>query len=751
MAERYFFFDSTVDDEREYTATMYADYFDTLVESGVFADRLNSLQVTCSGSNMSSLLDTGRAFVKGHFYENDSTLSLTHSKSDLVNDRIDLIVLRLDRNIANRNIKAMILEGAPNASPVEPAVIRNDEIYDVKLAKVKVRGGQSAIQSTDITDAREYARYRTKPAWYPDGEVPLDAWMYTVFKNQLTDQEITDIEVNQSLMDMINKSSLPKKQDLSEIITDGIVANALNELKITETDTPSKAVKIDTGKVNLDVTVYTYDTPTILAIDPSDALDVSSEAKVTDISMQITTTYFPIANQSGDGLATTTDVTVTRVSDGSSVNVTGIDALTGLITTDAVDGTAVHVTYKSFSKRIDVIYVDSDGTLSVLKGTPTLPLFDPNVPSLADGVFGLAEVNLGANYSTIIDSDITEYRIFTGLNYILKQLSLKANQVDINLLKSNVDNLIYDVYSSWLEQYYLGNLTNSPDPHNAKTIMFDGFLDENNIDTINTTADINTTDNYIKTLSPVDVSNLVPTSIVCPWYTEANLRDSNMSTKFTQYLGTNSNITLGEVQLNFDSVHLINKINVYASSSQQWCSIDLRNIKYSLDGVTWKDAGDVSSSGLADNDTPQLEAFILPEIIKAKHIKFQIYLNNGAGSYSANIWIADLGISTLQVYSSEMVSKIKEIPFTCNKVKLYISDDTIENNQIDYYISFDGGTNFILGNEVGVRQDSKFTDYNEKEIEFSGNGTQIQLKAILNPNDNQDIHKIKRYGLFCYE
>ncbi|PKM67068.1 MAG: hypothetical protein CVU95_08260 [Firmicutes bacterium HGW-Firmicutes-2] len=208
MAEISRFFDTELTAEGEldrvYPVKDHAEYFDTLVTTGVWADIADSLEVTGHGSQMKTIVATGKAFVKGYYYENDAPLELTHELPDTSQDRIDLIVLRLDLNKENRYIKAFVITGTPGMG--SPELVLTPDVYEIALAEVLIIAGKSFIETSEVTDAREYSTYRTKPAWYPEGQVPMDAWMYVHFKEQLTAQEIIDIEANPSLMDVINSS-----------------------------------------------------------------------------------------------------------------------------------------------------------------------------------------------------------------------------------------------------------------------------------------------------------------------------------------------------------------------------------------------------------------------------------------------------------------------------------------------------------------------------------------------------------------
>ncbi len=208
MAEKSMFFRSFGD--RRYYSSDWAKYFSTLIKGGIFGEQLDSLEVTAAGDSMNSTVKSGRAFIEGYFYENDSDLELTHEAADPVNDRIDRVVLRLDLNDENRYIKAFVRKGEVNVNPVPPEPVREGNIHEISLAQVRVRAASGIILADDITDERDneaicgYVRYQAKPAWYPKGAVPLDAWLYVHFPDQLTPQEKADIEDNPLLMNIIN-------------------------------------------------------------------------------------------------------------------------------------------------------------------------------------------------------------------------------------------------------------------------------------------------------------------------------------------------------------------------------------------------------------------------------------------------------------------------------------------------------------------------------------------------------------------
>lgn len=146
--EKYFPFGSVAGD-REYFAADFAAYFADIISDGVSANGSN-LGVTWS-SGMTISIGTGFAWIKGHLYQNTtaSYYSLTVGASL---PRIDRVVVRLD--VANRQIRALVVSGTPASSPVAPALTRTSDVWDIGLATVRVPASAVALESSYITDTR---------------------------------------------------------------------------------------------------------------------------------------------------------------------------------------------------------------------------------------------------------------------------------------------------------------------------------------------------------------------------------------------------------------------------------------------------------------------------------------------------------------------------------------------------------------------------------------------------------------------
>lgn len=155
MAEKYRFFDSIEGtDERYYTADEFAEYFRLFIRDGIFNGGEN-LNVGTAGVDLKTYIKPGYAWIGGYLYKIDTeNLYLGHDTPDPALDRIDRIVIRLDKSLESRYVKAFILKGIPAASPVAPELTRTDNLYEISLAQVNILAGKSFIEAYQITDER---------------------------------------------------------------------------------------------------------------------------------------------------------------------------------------------------------------------------------------------------------------------------------------------------------------------------------------------------------------------------------------------------------------------------------------------------------------------------------------------------------------------------------------------------------------------------------------------------------------------
>lgn len=123
-------------------------------QSGV-TDYANTLEVYGDSSGRQVKVKTGRACVRGHWYENTAVETVAIAANASGNPRIDRVVLRLDPS-ANSIVLAVV-QGTPAGSPSAPSLTQTDvATYELTLARVAVANGASTIAAGDVTDERTY-------------------------------------------------------------------------------------------------------------------------------------------------------------------------------------------------------------------------------------------------------------------------------------------------------------------------------------------------------------------------------------------------------------------------------------------------------------------------------------------------------------------------------------------------------------------------------------------------------------------
>jgi hypothetical protein len=152
----YGFFDSTPLDPRDYADADLARALRVLAGNGV-RTLGDNLRVASAQSGLRTQVFYGSAMCNGYYYElmddGGGVTLLAHEAAPSL-PRIDRVVLRLDKNTEARTVTLAVRQGTPATSPVAPELTRNDTIYEISLAQVRIATGASVLQAEDITDER---------------------------------------------------------------------------------------------------------------------------------------------------------------------------------------------------------------------------------------------------------------------------------------------------------------------------------------------------------------------------------------------------------------------------------------------------------------------------------------------------------------------------------------------------------------------------------------------------------------------
>lgn len=143
-------FFNSIDNDRVYNASDFAEYFQDYFTNGIFYRKSDSLQVSTDTQNI--IVAKGRANINGYAFINDTVYSVPLVTGGANNPRYDAVMLTL--NLTNREITIDYVQGTESASPTKVAPIRSGNIYQLVLAYIYVDKQVTTITNANIEDTR---------------------------------------------------------------------------------------------------------------------------------------------------------------------------------------------------------------------------------------------------------------------------------------------------------------------------------------------------------------------------------------------------------------------------------------------------------------------------------------------------------------------------------------------------------------------------------------------------------------------
>lgn len=211
---QYPLFYNSVNQDRVYDADSFSDWLKKFFTTGVFVDEM---QVTAAGG-MYVQVGGGYVNVGGKVMQFDQS-KLTVGTADSRYYRIDSVIV--ERNDTDRQFYLKIVPGGTSTESSVTGVTptRSGGIYQLVLARIKVKPGATYITQQDITDTRadadlcgivagtvtqmDFAQFSAQFANYFDNfktgrQADFDAWFAHI-------QEVLDEDTAGHLMNEINK------------------------------------------------------------------------------------------------------------------------------------------------------------------------------------------------------------------------------------------------------------------------------------------------------------------------------------------------------------------------------------------------------------------------------------------------------------------------------------------------------------------------------------------------------------------
>lgn len=142
MSISYGFYNS-VNHDRKYNAEQISSIFDGIITDGVYHSIGDAFSVT-PGTGMSVNVSSGRAWFNHTWTLNDAMIVVELTAAHQVYDRIDAIILKVDRDTRTNTITAKA--GTPSSSPAKPKMADGEH----PLAYVRVNHGATDIKPANI-------------------------------------------------------------------------------------------------------------------------------------------------------------------------------------------------------------------------------------------------------------------------------------------------------------------------------------------------------------------------------------------------------------------------------------------------------------------------------------------------------------------------------------------------------------------------------------------------------------------------
>lgn len=148
MAVTFGFYDS-LNGDRKYTSVQFSYLFNSLIKDGIFMHVGEHLNVK-EGTGMQVNVGSGFAWFNSTWTRNDADYPIDISVSDLLQVRIDAIVLEVDETVFSRTNSIKVITGTPASNPQKPTLTNTNDIHQYPLAYVTVGVGVTSITQADI-------------------------------------------------------------------------------------------------------------------------------------------------------------------------------------------------------------------------------------------------------------------------------------------------------------------------------------------------------------------------------------------------------------------------------------------------------------------------------------------------------------------------------------------------------------------------------------------------------------------------
>ena len=144
-------FFNSLNGDRKYNAEQMSSIFDGVISDGVFATIGSAFEITASEGTTINV-GSGRAWFNSIWVNNDAILPIICDISEVVNDRIDAVVIEINKMDSVREGSIKVVKGTPSSTPQNPAMVNTIDVHQYPLAYIYRTAGSGVINQSDITN-----------------------------------------------------------------------------------------------------------------------------------------------------------------------------------------------------------------------------------------------------------------------------------------------------------------------------------------------------------------------------------------------------------------------------------------------------------------------------------------------------------------------------------------------------------------------------------------------------------------------
>ena len=142
--------------DRTYTAEDFTSYLSSIICNGILDTYGQNFKLTAASSGLKVNLGTGKAWINGHYFINDSryVIDLTSYQDESL-PRYVGIAIYLDTTESVRSVTLKLFPGTPAENPQLPTIPQDKDHVRLLMYAVRMNPGASRITESDWFDYRE--------------------------------------------------------------------------------------------------------------------------------------------------------------------------------------------------------------------------------------------------------------------------------------------------------------------------------------------------------------------------------------------------------------------------------------------------------------------------------------------------------------------------------------------------------------------------------------------------------------------